>query len=160
MIQQITDPDDRGEMLWHRFISRLRINAWGDHTVIQAIAHMLNITITVLGYRANFANGLQTVILPYGVTDGDSNDPDAFNLGFILQCHYMSLHKIESAANISTEESENEEKPSTNQPTTGEALEDKRAFAEACELRGLPYDTCFQNETGEVNQIFSLAPGE
>ena len=58
MIQQIVDPHERSEMLWHRFISRLRINAWGNHTVIQAIAHVLNVTITVLEYRATSENGL------------------------------------------------------------------------------------------------------
>ena len=51
LIQQIADPQERIEMLWHRFIRRLRLNAWGDHTVIQAIAHMLNTTIIILEYR-------------------------------------------------------------------------------------------------------------
>ena len=110
-------------------------------------------------YRATFENGLLTVIPPYGVTDGDSNDPDAFYLGFIPKCHYMSLHKIESTGNISTEESE-EEVSINHGITTGEELEDEKAFVEACELRGLPYDTCLENETEEANQIFSLAPGE
>ena len=91
-------------------------------------------------------NTEQLLKMAYCVTDGDSNDLDAFHLGFIPQCRYMSLHKKESTGNISTEESESEEKINTNHEiTTGEELEDQRAFTEACELRGIPYDTCLQN---------------
>ena len=115
---------------------------------------MLNTTIIILEYREQGSNGLLTVIPPYGVTDGNENDPDALHLGFIPQYHYTSLQKVHDPVNISSEESDTEEVPNE------EALEAKKAFEEACELRGLPYDTCLHNETEEANQTFSLAPGE
>ena len=164
IIEQIQDIEERKNMLWQRFLRRLRKDAWGDHVVIQAVAHMLNNTITILEHRNNYSNGYLTIIPPYGVTDeNDYDDEKALHLGFIPQHHYTSLEYIETPS-FESDESESDEDPGkqpTDDKTNNEETEDFLAFKENCKLRGLPYDTCLQSEIPEeASQIFSIAPGE
>ena len=137
-------------MLWHRFLRRLRQNAWGDHIVIQAVALMLNITITILEHWANCPNGFLTVVPP---NEGNETE-NTLHLGFIPQYHYTSLEELHNRANSGSEESDAD-------ISSHESKEDMIAMEENCKLRGFPYDTCLQNELPEeASQIFSLAPGE
>ena len=153
ILEQIQDLEVRTEMLWQRFLRRLKQNAWGDHIVIQAIAHMLNITITILEHRENYPNGFITVILPNDENEGNVAE-NALHLGFIPQHHYTSLEEFDDRADPGSEESDVE-------TSSHEAKEDMIAMEENCKLRDIPYDTCLQNELPEeANQIFSLAPGE
>ena len=69
-------PDTQKELCIKPHGLRLREDAWGDHVVIQAVAHMLNNTITILEHRNNYSNGYLTIIPPYGVTDGNDYDDE------------------------------------------------------------------------------------
>ena len=45
LISTIEDKDTRAELLWTRYLKRLKQGAWGDHLTVQALANMLNVKI-------------------------------------------------------------------------------------------------------------------
>ena len=44
-ISTIEDEDTRAELLWIKYLKRLKQGAWGDHLTVQALANMLNVNI-------------------------------------------------------------------------------------------------------------------
>ena len=184
LIQQIQNPHERQEHLWLRYLQRLREGAWGDHVVLQATADMTDLTIHVLSFTPGHSAGHDTIIAPRTSTDVNFDDQNALHLGFIPQHHYTSLekdtsfhHHDPSTAVLDTpalevfENSESDElytktcQENTNRVNIPkldnlEEEEDRQAFEDMCNLRGLPHATCLQHESDEdANHIFFSCSG-
>ena len=48
LTSKIEDEDTRAELLWTKYLKRLKQGAWGDHLTVQALANMLNVNINII----------------------------------------------------------------------------------------------------------------
>ena len=77
------------------------------------------------------------------------------SIGLIGQTHYVALHE----QSATTGENNTQAGNTSNQHSNDD--EDQRAFDEMVTTRGLPYETCMQEDsTHDAYHVYSIAPGE
>ena len=87
LISTVEDENTRAELLWMKYLKRLKQGAWGDHLTVQALANMLSLRINII----STLNPDMESIKP---TDG--NIVGTINLGLIQQFHYVALFPTEA----------------------------------------------------------------
>ena len=176
-VENLSNEQDRLELRWQRYLQDMEEGSWADHIAVQGMADMLQVSIRVVATVNPY-----TMIRPSdGIVKG------MLHLGLIGQLHYVSLIRTAMDGIIEVlqdkklpdvlegqhvEKSIIHDSAENSKQCTGGVDETQKhdhgvdydqeceAFETSCKLRGLPYDTCLQAESIDVNQIISVAPGE
>ncbi|XP_066269843.1 uncharacterized protein [Branchiostoma lanceolatum] len=127
------------------YISDLRNGKWADNVAVQAVANMFNINIKVVNtITPDWLVNIQPL---------EQTSQNTITLGQIGEHHYVAMQNVDG--------NEGSQAESTIQRMEVEDEEDRIAFEQTSNLRGIPYETLLQEEqVADGDNIFSLAPGE
>ena len=84
LIAAVTDPELRTQLMWNKYVRRVRSGAWGDNIVIAALCNMFNITINVLNATSQDTHTV-------AVTHMSGVGQNEVNIGLVMQHHFVAL---------------------------------------------------------------------
>ena len=84
LIACVTDPELRTQLMWNKYIRRVRSGAWGDNIVIAALCNMFSITINVLSVSSQYTNTVAMTPIS-GVSHNE------IYIGLVMQYHFVAL---------------------------------------------------------------------
>ena len=93
LIQSVVDPVEQTQLLWQKYLRRLRQGAWGDNIAIAAACNLFDVSINV--YCANSAG---TSIAKN--TPNVGNGTHELNIGLIMQFDFVALDKLPEHSNV------------------------------------------------------------
>ena len=85
-ISSIPDQYTSSVLAYERYVERVRIDSWGDHVVIAALANMFHVTINVVHARQHSCTVATTPPV-------DNQSICEVNLGLAMQYHFVGLDK-------------------------------------------------------------------
>ena len=97
LIASVTVPELRTQLMWDKYVRRVRSGGWGDNIMIAALCSMFSITINVLSVTSQYSNTV-------AMTPMSGVSYNEINIGLVMQYHFVALVKSTATSSVDTNE--------------------------------------------------------